>query len=48
MSEHDLSNVTNTTSTESDSTQDNSAAHDNHILAKLIYLLDKNQNLQIL
>ena len=30
MSEHDLSNVTNTASTESDSTQDN------HLLAKLI------------
>ena len=30
MSEHDLSNVTNTASTESDSTQDN------HVLAKLI------------
>lgn len=36
MSEQDLSNVTNTPSTESDSPQDNSAAHDNHVLAKLI------------
>jgi hypothetical protein len=36
MSEQDLSNATNTPSTESDSPQDNSAAHDNHVLAKLI------------
>jgi hypothetical protein len=36
MSEQDLSNATNTQSTESDSPQDNSAAHDNHVLAKLI------------
>ncbi len=36
MSEQDLSNVTNTPSTESDSPQDNSAAPDNHVLAKLI------------
>jgi hypothetical protein len=36
MSEQDLSNVTNATSSESDSPQDNSAAHDNHLLAKLI------------
>ena len=36
MSEQDLSNATNTPSTESDSPQDNSAAHDNHVLPKLI------------
>jgi len=41
MSEQDLSNVTNITTTESDSTQDNSAAQDNHLLAKLILELQQ-------
>lgn len=36
MSEQDLSSGINTPSTESDSPQENSAAHDNHVLAKLI------------
>ncbi len=36
MSEQDLSKVTNTPSTESDSPQDDSATHHNHVLAKLI------------
>jgi hypothetical protein len=36
MSKQDLSNATNTPNTESDSPQDNSAAPDNHVLAKLI------------
>jgi hypothetical protein len=36
MPEQDLSTVANTPSTESGSLQDNSAAHDNHVLAKLI------------
>jgi hypothetical protein len=36
MSEPNLSNATNTPSTESDSSPDNAAAHDNHVLAKLI------------
>lgn len=36
MCEQDLSRVTNTPSTESDSTHTNSVADDNHLLAKLI------------
>ncbi len=36
MSEQELSSATNIPSTESDSPQDNSAARDNHVLAKLI------------
>ena len=36
MSEQDLSNVTKTPSTESNFSQDNSAVHDNHVLARLI------------
>lgn len=36
MPEQDLSTVTNTPSTEGGSQQDNSAASDNHVLAKLI------------
>jgi uncharacterized damage-inducible protein DinB len=36
MPEQDLSTVTNTPSTAGDSQQDNSAASDNHVLAKLI------------
>ncbi|HEY9609090.1 hypothetical protein [Allocoleopsis sp.] len=36
MPEQDLSTVTNTPSTEGGSQQDNSAANDNHVLAKLI------------
>ncbi len=36
MSEQDLSSGINTPTTESDSPQENSAAHDNHVLAKLL------------
>jgi hypothetical protein len=36
MSEQDINTVANTPSTESDSSQDNSTASDNHVLAKLI------------
>ena len=36
MSEQDVSNVTNTPSTESDSSQHDSATQDNHVLAKLL------------
>jgi len=36
MSEQDLSSGINTPTTESDSPQDKSAAHDNHVLAKLL------------
>ncbi len=36
MSEQDLSTVANTSISESDSPQDDSAASDNHVLAKLI------------